>query len=391
MRLPGIFRRWVDDFIAGHMLVPEQRKALRAARDCRTPALGGHLLHCEACGEETTMFNSCSNRNCPICQARAQHAWISSRLDRVLPTHHFHVVFTLPADLRPLALRNQVRVYDLMMRSAAEVLCDLAQDRLEAQPGITEVLHTWTREMAFHPHVHCVVTGGGLRVSTGAWKPTSRRFLFPVAVMRRLFRGKVRAGLIALYESGALDLGGSCEALRDAVTFRSLLRGLQRTEWVVYAKPPFAGAQHVYSYLGRYTHRVAISNSRILEVTDDAITFRTRGSAQITLSPMEFLRRFSLHVLPPGFHKIRHFGLYAGTNVKTRLLVARSLFPAEDAAASLAGPVERAPLDQAPEEEAEATVEESRRWLRCPRCGSVHVTVLELAAKPWWSPEVDTS
>lgn len=206
--LPGIFRRWMDSFLATHVLIPAQWKALMAVRDCRTQALGGHIILCEECGKETKMYNSCGDRHCPTCQISAQYAWIQARLDKVLPTHHFHVLFTLPGVLRRIALRNPARVYDLIMRSAAEVLLMLGRQRLGAQLGLTTVLHTWSREMAFHPHVHCAVTGGGLDVASERWVATGKRYLFPVPVMRKLFRGKVRAGLDALFTSGQQDLGG---------------------------------------------------------------------------------------------------------------------------------------------------------------------------------------
>lgn len=321
-------------FDAAHVLTPAQGKVLRALAACRTAALGGHLEVCDQCGFERPAYNSCRNRHCPGCQAAAQREWLENRLVRVLPTHHFHVVFTLPSELRELALRNGAVVYDVLERAAAEVLGTLADDRLHAQLGVTAVLHTWTRQMLFHPHVHCVVTGGGLARDGDRWVGTPRHFLFPVAVMRKLYRGVVRAWLRAAFDDDRLAFDG------DARAFARLLRSIHRKNWVVYAKPPFAGAKQVFAYLGRYTHRVAISDHRLLAVTSDTVTFTTRDGGRVAVAPEEFIRRFLLHVLPTGFHEIRHFGLYAAANVHTRLEQARARLPAaaeavsEDAAAT---------------------------------------------------------
>jgi len=321
LRVTDIFRAHGAAFDAARVLTPAQGKVLRALAACRTAALGGHLEVCDHCGFERPAYNSCRDRHCPGCQAAAQREWLEKRLVRVLPTHHFHVVFTLPSELRELALQNGAVVYDILVRAAAEVLGTLAGDRLHAQLGITAVLHTWTRQMLFHPHVHCVVTGGGLTRDGGRWVETPPNFLFPVAVMRKLFRGAVRAWLRKAFDAGKLAFDG------DARDFARLLRSIHRKRWVVYAKRPFAGAKQVFAYLGRYTHRVAISDHRLLALDDDAVTFSTRDGGQVTVSPVEFIRRFLLHVLPAGFHKIRHFGLYAAANVRTRLEQARAKLP----------------------------------------------------------------
>lgn len=312
LRVNDIFRRHGEAFGVDHVLTPTQHKVRRALMLCRTAALGGHLEVCDACGFERPAYNSCRNRHCPGCQAAASKEWLEQRLARVLPTHHFHVVFTLPEELRPLALRNGAVVYDILLRAAAEALDVLGRQRLGARLGVTSVLHTWTRAMLFHPHVHCVVTGGGLALDGSKWVPTPRGFLLPVAVLRKLFRGMVRRQLRLSYDAGKLDLGGECAALAEPKVFARLLRSLFRKRWVVYSKPPFAGADRVFEYLGRYTHRVAISDHRLLALTDDAVTMRTKHGQQATIAPAEFIRRFLLHVLPGGFHKIRHTGLYAG-------------------------------------------------------------------------------
>ena len=330
--MTDIFRRHGAVFDAANALTPGQVKVLRALMVCRSAALGGHLEICD-CGFERPVYNSCRNRHCPGCQSFAQRKWIEERLDRVLPTHHFHVVFTVPAELRPIAYRNRAVVYGIFMRAAAEVLRTLGEQRLEATLGITEVLHTWTREMLLHPHVHCVVTGGGLSLDGTRWAATPRHFLFPVAVMRRLFRTVVRRELLRAFQKGKLAFDGATAALADVTPFRRLLRGIRRKEWVVHCKEPFAGPKHVFEYLGRYTHRVAISDQRLLAVSDTAVTFRTRGAGVITVKPAEFMRRFLLHVLPDRFHKIRHFGLYASSATNGRL----------DVAASLLGPPAPAP------------------------------------------------
>jgi hypothetical protein len=247
---------------------------------------------------------------------------------RVLPTPYFHLVFTLPESLRPLVHRNRRLLFDLLFEAVSRTLLALAIDprHLGATPGITAILHTWTRDLSFHPHLHCVVTGGGLAPDGEQWIcPRGSRFLLPVRVISALFRGKFMAGLVRLYQRGVLDLGGNLEPLRDPERFQLLKDSLYGKRWVVYAKRPFAGPGQVFSYLGRYTHRVAISNRRILAVEKDAVRIRTRGERSVTLTPDEFLRRFVLHVLPKGFVKIRHYGLLAPCHAATRLETARRI------------------------------------------------------------------
>lgn len=323
--MTDVFRRHGEAFGASHVLTPAQHRVVRAIGACRTAALGGHMEVCDACGFERPAYNSCRNRHCPGCQAAAAHRWLAERLTRVLPTHHFHVVFTLPEELRHLALRNGAVVYDILLHAAALVLDTLGRQRLGAQLGVTSVLHTWTRAMLYHPHVHCVVTGGGLGSDGTRWVATSPHFLFPVAVLRKLFRGIVRRRLREAFDANTLDLGGSCASIAAPRAFARLLRSIHRKRWVVYAKPPFSGARQVFAYLGRYTHRVAISDHRLVAVAEGAIIFRTKYGEQTTVTPTEFIRRFLLHVLPDGFHKIRHTGLYAATNVRTRLVRAHDL------------------------------------------------------------------
>lgn len=311
MRLVG------DAFARAHPLAREARRALRDIASCRTPALGGHLDVCERCGDSRPSYNSCRNRHCPKCQALRQAQWIEARSERLLPTHHFHVVFTLPAQLRPVALRHRERVFDLLFACASETLADLAKDpvRLHAQLAVTLVLHTWSRDLGFHPHVHGIVSGGGLDIAAGKWVSAGRKFLFPVHVMGALFRGKMLDALKKAHARGDLDFGD-----QDPT---ALFANLYKTRWVVYAKRPFGDAEHVVRYLGRYTHRVGISNDRIESVTPEQVRFRTKEGKHATLAPEEFLRRFVMHVLPAGFVKIRHYGLLAPGNVHGRLDQAR--------------------------------------------------------------------
>jgi hypothetical protein len=326
LEVADIFRRHLDDYRQLRALTEGQERAVRALLACRTAALGGHLDRCTVCGFEKPSYNSCRNRHCPKCQALAQARWVDARLERILPVHYFHLVFTLPSELHGLAYSNPSEIFALLFKSAAETLLTLAADPKwlgqKAQPGITAVLHTWTRDLRLHPHVHCIVTGGGLADDRSQWVTASRDFLFPVHVMGKLFRGKFMAGLEQLLADGKL---------RDDATDRAARRRRQRlyqTSWVVYAKRPFGGPEQVFRYLGQYTHRVAISNRRLVSMDDQAVVFRTRGDDTATVSPTEFIGRFLLHILPSHFVKIRHFGLMASGNVSTKLERARALLPA---------------------------------------------------------------
>jgi hypothetical protein len=243
----------------------------------------------------------------------------------VLPTHYFHVVFTLPHELVALALRNRKTIFDLLFSAASRTLLELGKDEqhLGAQLGVTAVLHTWTRDLRFHPHVHCIVTGGGLAPQGDRWISSHQKYLFPVRVLSALFRGKFLDGLARAYARGELDLGGACAELANPDAFGQLKDTLYRKDWVVYAKRPFAGPEQVFKYLGQYTHRVGISNHRLVAFDEHGVCFRTKNGKQITVAPTEFIRRFLLHVLPDGFAKIRHYGLHASSNVRTKLAEAR--------------------------------------------------------------------
>jgi hypothetical protein len=296
-----------------YTLSREQKRVLTDMANCRTAVLGGHVDKCTTCGYERPSYNSCRNRHCPKCQALAQEKWIAAQRARTLDVRYFHVVFTLPAEFRALAAFAPRVIYDAMFQAAGRTLLEFGERRLGARIGATLVLHTWTRDLRFHPHVHAIVTGGGLTVETGRWRAAHRKFLFPVKAMGRVLCGKMKQQLCEAYRRGEL---ARFEAFRDPEGFDRLLRSVAGKNWNVYAKPSFAKGDHVLQYLGRYTHRVGLANSRLLDVTPDKVTFRTKGGGHATLLPVEFLRRFAQHVLPNGFHKIRHIGLHASTPLR---------------------------------------------------------------------------
>jgi hypothetical protein len=312
-------------------LSSEQHAVLRAIERCRTAALGGHLHVCEQCGYSAPVYNSCRNRHCPTCQNLEQHRWLERRRERILPVPYFHVVFTLPAELRPLVMAYREALYTLLFQAASETLLTLARDskRLGATPAITMVLHTWTRDLRFHPHVHAIVSAGGLRAGEPSqWVRGRPRYLFPVKVMAKLIRRLFRTALLHAIETGVVSVPSECAA--------TLERALFDKRWVVYAKPPFGGAEQVFAYLGRYTHRVGISNSRILRSDAEGVTFTTKHGGTCTLSQVEFLRRLLRHVLPKGFHKIRHYGLASASHVRLGTLAcARALLLGHPAATAL--------------------------------------------------------
>src|SRR5580700_3276888 len=321
--------------IAGNAFIERSRhwirwkhvKVLLAIRRCRTAALGGHLDQCTRCGHRAISYNSCRNRHCPKCQTAARERWIAARQRELLPTRYVHVVFTLPRALAPLALQNKKIVYDLLFRTSAETLLEVARDprHLGAEIGFFTVLHTWNQKLELHPHVHCVVPAGGLSLDHTHWVKSRDRFFLSIKVLRRVFRGKFVAGLQQTFQEGQLNFHGDLTCLAQPKTFAAWLRPLFRKDWVVYAKPPFGGPEYVLQYLGRYTHRVAISNHRLVSFVDSKVTFRWRDSAHnneqklLTLTVDEFLRRFLLHVLPKGFVRIRNFGFLANRRRATLL------------------------------------------------------------------------
>lgn len=348
----------------GARLSAAQKRALRDLAICRTAALGGHVEHCLDCGHERIAYNSCRNRHCPKCQALARARWLDRQAQHLLPVEYHHVVFTLPAAVATLARANPAKLYDLLMRSAAATLRDVAANprRLGAAVGVLMVLHTWGQNLHHHPHVHCVVTGGGLSCDPAGtidasprWRACRPGFFLPVRVLARVFRGKFLAGLRRLGDAGQLCWPGRLADEPDAAWYASL-RG---QDWVVYAKPPFGGPAQVLKYLARYTHRVAISNQRLVKLEDGRVTFRykdyadSQRSKTMTLDADEFLRRFLQHILPSGFVKIRHYGLLANRHRQERLAVCRRLLLVANLAATLphtqAAPLEPAQLRCCPQ------------------------------------------
>jgi hypothetical protein len=328
----------------GHLSLA-QLKVMSAITQCRTAALGGHVLRCEGCGTDQIAYNSCRNRHCPKCQSAAAQRWLDARQADLLPVEYYHVVFTLPAPIADLAYQNKAVLYGLLFDVAAEVLQTIAADpkHLGARIGATLVLHTWGSALTHHPHVHGIVPGGGLSPDGTRWVACRPGFFLPVRVLSRLFRRRLLEELEQLHQAGKLRFFGEHASLADAAAFRQWLVPMRQCEWVVYAKRPFAGPAAVLAYLSRYTHRVAISNSRLLAMDEHGVTFRwkdyrakgkTRYKA-MTLSPEEFMRRFLLHVLPGGFHRIRHYGLLANGTRRLNLAAARQFLEAPVDAGSI--------------------------------------------------------
>jgi hypothetical protein len=367
---------------AGHLSL-QQLKVMSAIENCRTAALGGHVEACADCGHQRIAYNSCRNRHCPKCQGAAARTWLAEREADLLPVGYFHVVFTLPAEIALVAFQNKAAVYDLLFQAASETMLRIAADpkHLGARIGITAVLHTWGSALTHHPHVHMVVPGGGIALDGQRWVAARPAFLLPVRVLGKLFRGVFLSRLLALYDAGRLGFFGSLAQLADRRAFLRHLAPVRKKRWAVYAKPPFAGPEAVLAYLSRYTHRVAISNRRLLAFNEAGVTFRYKdyrrdgGQRQhvMTLATDEFIRRFLLHVLPRGFHRIRHYGLLAASTRKASLARARELL-------AVAPP----PNDDVPEEPREVRP-------TCPCCGG-HMIVVQVfvrwsqpRAPPQWS------
>ena len=360
---------------AGHLNLA-QLKVMSAIQNCRTAALGGHVEGCDACGHRRIAYNSCRNRHCPKCQGAAARAGLAEREADLLPVGYFHVVFTLPAEVAEIAFPNKGAVYDLLFRAASETMMTIAADpkHLGARIGITAVLHPWGSAMTHHPHIHMIVPGGGLSLDGARWIASRPGFLLPVRVLAKLFRRLFLAGLIALHDAGRLRFFGSNAGLNDHRAFVRHLTPLRTKRWVVYAKPPFTGPEAVFAYLARYTHRVAISNSRLVSLDEAGVTFRykdyRRDGAErygtMTLGAHEFIRRFLLHVLPKGFHRIRHYGLFASATRKANIARVRDLLAAPS---STSTPEPAPPADP-------------RR--PCPCCGG-RMTIVETFGR-WMQP-----
>jgi hypothetical protein len=352
----------------------QHRKVLLAILRCRTVVLGGHRDRCSDCGEIVAIsYNSCANRHCPKCQGNARLRWLAAREGELLPTRYVHAVFTLPRELAPVALQNKKAVFDLLFHASAETLLEVARDprHLGAEIGFFSVLHTWNQRLQFHPHAHCVLAAGGLSPDHTRWISSSRRFFLPIKVLSRVFRGKFVAGLKAAFQAGRLQFHGTLKYLAEPRAFAAWLRSLFRQDWVVYAKRPFGGPQHALRYLGAYTHRVAISNHRLVALKDGDVTFRWRDSAHgnkkklMTLPVDEFLRRFLLHLLPRGFVRIRHFGFLANRRRATLLPVCFELSSRS--------------TEQAPSATAVSPSQPCSTW-RCPLCGGTMRVVERISA-----------
>ena len=357
-----------------HWLRWKHVKVLRAIQRCRTAALGGHLDECMRCGHRVPIsYNSCRDRHCPKCQTAARDRWIAARRQELLPTRYLHVVFTLPHRLVPLLLQNKKILYDLLFRSSAESLLEVAGNprRLGAEIGFFSVLHTWSQKLTAHPHVHCVVPAGGLSPDHARWMRSRDNYFLPKEVLQEVFRGKFVNALKEAFRNGQLHFHGDLKLLARTKIFAAWLRPLYRQDWVVYLKHPFGGPQYVLQYLGRYTHRVAISNHRLVSFADGQVTFRWRDSAHhneqklMTLSVDEFLRRFLLHILPKGFVRIRNFGFLANRRRTTLLPLCFQLLGA---------------TQPSPAEEHPSSTQDAPGLYRCPKCGGPMKVIERLTA-----------
>src|SRR5579883_170249 len=372
LEVAEIFRRHGDAYRqarAGHLGLTE-RRVMSAIELCRTAALGGHVEHCADCGLVRIAYNSCRNRHCPRCQGLARAAWLAQRQAELLPVPYFHVVFTLPAAAAEIAFQNKATVYAILFRAAAETLCTIAAEprHLGAEIGVVAVLHTWGQNLQHHPHVHCIVPAGGPSLDGTRWVACRPGFFLPVRVLSQFFRRLFLDKLRAAFDAGTLGFYGDLAGLADQAAFERQLNQLRQLEWVVYAKPPFGHPDQVLAYLGRYTHRVAIANSRLLSIEQGQVSFRWRdyrhhGRAKVmTLAANEFIRRFLLHTLPDGFHRIRHYGFLANGHRHAKLAHCRQL---------LAAP---APLPPASADYRERYRQLTRRSLDlCPCCGGTMV------------------
>jgi hypothetical protein len=383
LEIADVFRDGQSSFVEqyGHALRPEQRQVLRAIVRCRTAELGGHVQRCDDCGHQRIQYNSCRNRHCPKCQAIARAAWMEARQAELLPVPYFHVVFTLPEEIRPLALQNKRAVYGILFRAAAETLQEVTANpkHLGAEIGFLAVLHTWGQNLMHHPHVHCVVSGGGLAPDRSRWvhckrsRQRKKLFFAPVEILSQVFRGKFIDFLKRAFRSGQLAFHGKLAPLIQPILFERRLNTAVKKNWVVYAKRPFGGPGRVLKYLARYTHRVAISNQRLVELRDGQVSFRYKDYADgqqtkaMTLASSEFIRRFLMHTLPSRFVRIRYYGFLANRDRNQRLDQCRRL---------LGAPTQ--PLQPA-EESLETHAEDSPcpSPATCPICGRRSLVIIE--------------
>ena len=370
---------------AGHVSL-DQLKVMSAIERCRTAALGGHVARCEKCAHTLIAYNSCRNRHCPKCQGRAAKQWLAEREAELLPVPYFHVVFTVPARIGAIAYQNKAVIYDLLFKASAETMLTIAADpkRLGVRIGITSVLHTWGSALVHHPHIHMIVPGGGFSLDGTRWLSCRPRYLLPVPVLSQLFRGRLLAKLLAAHAAGKLQFFGKHAALTERKAFAAYLAPLRKLKWYVYSKPPFGGPTAVLAYLSRYTHRVAISNRRLITLDRRGVTFRYKdyranGRARykvMTLAPAEFIRRFLIHVLPEGFHRIRHYGLFASTSRTSNIARARQLLNAP------------APQNQSNDADIAKPDEPAALAQPCPCCGGrmIIIETFEPGSTPRYQP-----
>ena len=366
LELADIFRHYGESYRQAHALPRHHQRIMRAIEVCRTAALGGHVEECDHCSHTRIAYNSCRNRHCPKCQNTERAKWLQSRKAELLPVEYFHVVFTVPEPIAQLAFYNPAVVYDLLFRAAAETLLTIARDprHLGAEIGFFAILHTWGQNLHFHPHLHCVVPGGGLSPDQDRWIGCRPGFFLPVRVLSRLFRRLFLEALEQAFAKGKLQLCGELEGLQQPVRFAEYVAPLRQMEWVVYAKPPLGGPAQVIEYLGRYTHRVAISNDRLLALQHGQVTFQWKDyrgqgrhkSRKLTLPVEEFIRRFLVHVVPPQFRRIRHYGLLSNRHRKHKVVLCRQLLrhpvtellPAVGQCESLLGRLQSRPAARCP-------------------------------------------
>jgi hypothetical protein len=392
LEVADVFRRFGPAFRDRHAasLSTARWKAMRAIENCRTAALGGHVERCGDCGHQRVAYNSCRNRNCPKCQGLARAQWLEDRQAELLDVPYFHVVFTVPQEIEVIAFQNQAVVYDILFRAASETLRAIAADpkHLGAEIGFLAVLHTWGQNLMHHPHVHCLVPGGGIAPDGKRWIACRPRFFLPVRVLSRMFRGLFLHYLEKAFAAGELRFFSAYQPLHEPAAFRRYLTPLHRTEWVVYAKAPFAGPAQVLEYVGRYTHRVAISNNRLLSIDDRRVGFRWKdyrdGNRQktMTLDGGEFMRRFLIHVLPDGFHRIRYFGFLGNCQRARKLALCRKLL-------EMAPP---GPADPAADFRDRFEALTGRSLRECPHCRTgIMVVVDSFARFTICQPVPDTS
>jgi hypothetical protein len=392
LEVADVFRRFGPTFRDRHgaSLSTARWKAMRAIENCRTALLGGHVERCGDCGHQRVAYNSCRNRNCPKCQGLARARWLEERQAELLDVPYFHVVFTVPAEIEVIAFQNQTVVYDILFRAASETLRTIAADpkHLGAEIGFLAVLHTWGQNLMHHPHVHCLVPGGGIAPDGKSWIACRPGFFLPVKVLSRMFRGLFLHYLEKAFAAGDLHFFSAYRPLHEPAAFRRYLTPVHRTEWVVYAKRPFAGPAQVLDYVGRYTHRVAISNNRLLSMDDGKARFRWKdyrdGNRQktMTLDGGEFIRRFLIHVLPDGFHRIRYFGFLGNCQRSRKLALCRELL----------GMVPPAPADPPADFRDRFDALTGRSLRECPHCRTgVMVVIDSIARFTVCQPVPDTS